>query len=78
MIQAGDITSSNGTGGKSIYCGSQHADIFGNFKDEQFLKHSKAGILSMANKGPNTNKLHYNFFFIYFMLLLLLLFFVFL
>ena len=78
MLQGGDFTRHNGTGGKSIYgekfagaclfpslrkhgcrgfaCGQTHIHILPPRADENFkLTHSKPGLLSMANAGPNTN-----------------------
>lgn len=48
MVQGGDFEKSDGTGGSSIY-GDQ-------FEDESFhYKHDRAGLISMANSGKNTN-----------------------
>ena len=48
MIQGGDTTRGDGTGGASVY-GEK-------FKDEKLdVAHTKAGLLSMANSGPDSN-----------------------
>merc|ERR1712110_309763 len=49
-VQGGDFTLGNGRGGESIYPGGQ-------FDDEKLnaFKHDQAFLLSMANRGQNTN-----------------------
>ncbi|KAL1515707.1 hypothetical protein AB1Y20_002323 [Prymnesium parvum] len=48
MLQGGDFTRGDGAGGESIY-GER-------FADEDFgIKHTREGLLSMANSGPDSN-----------------------
>ncbi|KAK7341375.1 hypothetical protein VNO80_24303 [Phaseolus coccineus] len=48
VIQGGDIVHHDGKGSESIYGGT--------FPDENFkIKHSHAGVVSMANSGPDSN-----------------------
>ena len=54
ILEAGDIVKFNGTGGESIY-GPTFADE--NFTDS----HHKRGLLSMVNRGPNTNNSKFMF-----------------
>lgn len=53
MIQGGDITKGDGTGGTSIYGGE--------FEDENlnWREIDAAGLVCMANRGPGTNSSQY-------------------
>jgi peptidylprolyl isomerase len=51
MCQGGDITAGNGSGGESALGEGRY------FADEGLgaVRHDRAGVVSMANAGPNTN-----------------------
>ena len=49
MVQGGDPTGT-GKGGESIWGGTFDDELSGE------LRHDRRGIVSMANKGPNTNR----------------------
>ena len=51
VVQGGDWTRGDGSGGRSVFNSPKFADEIGGLK----LPHAAAGTLSMANAGPNTN-----------------------
>ena len=52
MTQGGDVVNGNGTGSESIF-GPTFPDEWG--ENKSHVKHQKAGMLAMANAGPDTN-----------------------
>ena len=57
MVQGGDIVKGDGTGRTCIYAGDRFDDEPQGLK----LRHAGAGLLSMANSGPNTNACQFFF-----------------
>ena len=56
MCQGGDTTRGDGTGGEHIYTSKFPKGFLDEFKAaEGYVPHSRPGLLSMANAGPNTN-----------------------
>jgi peptidyl-prolyl isomerase G (cyclophilin G) len=57
MVQGGDFERFDGTGGYSPLYQNSTTNSGGTFDDESFgISHKQAGIVSMANAGPHTNK----------------------
>ncbi|KAJ4000189.1 peptidyl-prolyl cis-trans isomerase [Lentinula boryana] len=54
MLQGGDFTTHDGMGGKSIY-GPKFKEPTAELDENFITKHTRPGLLSMANAGPNTN-----------------------
>jgi len=53
MIQGGDFTNGDGTGGESIYGGPFEDELEQSAKS--YKEGYKRGVIAMANRGPNTN-----------------------
>lgn len=57
IIQGGDVTHDDGSGGECIWVKEQGGWFNRFFPDESFeIGHTCCGLLSMANEGPNTNQ----------------------
>ncbi|TFY52089.1 hypothetical protein EVG20_g10711 [Dentipellis fragilis] len=59
MVQGGDITARDGTGGRSIYGpkfeGPSRSPARARAHESFAIPHDRPGLLSMANRGPGTN-----------------------
>ena len=63
VMQGGDTTKRDGTGGRSIYPPSNstyRTDAWGKFPDEFFMKHSRAGKKNCKCVNENRNTLNFN------------------